>query len=328
MIISRAPFRITFLGGGSDIPDHFENHGGYCLNTAINYHGYVTVQHFHSQLFDHALRISYRKAERPKEVGEIENPLIRACLKYVGIEKDVELHHMADLPARTGLGSSSTLAVSLLNALYAYQGVFKTTSELANEAIHLEREILNEAGGYQDQIAAAYGGTSLIQFYRDGSYAVNRLPLTQKRLDSINQSILLIYTRKQRNSFEVLRENQQKRKDMFGLVNQLADYAQEGAELLCSDKPLEAFGAMLDEGWKLKKEISSASLPVIDQIYDTAKSSGAWGGKLMGAGKGGFLMLMAPLEKHAAIRKAIGSDDVLNCRIDQPGTQIVFSNGF
>ena len=328
MIISRAPFRVTFLGGGSDIPDHFRKHGGWCLNTAINYHGYVTVQHFHSQLFDHSMRITYRKAERPKQIADIENPLMRACLESVGLHRDVELHHMADLPARTGLGSSSTLAVALLQALYAYKGIFRTTSELAKEAIHIERHVLNETGGYQDQIAAAYGGTSLIQFFRDGTYVVNQLPLNEGRLQELNRSILLVYTRKQRNSFEVLHENRESRGEKSEVIEQLAQYAQVGAELLCSEKPLEAFGELLDRGWMLKKEVSAVSSPEIDMLYETAKSLGAWGGKLMGAGKGGFLMLLAPESSHQRIREEIGVDNVLGCRIHQPGSQIVFSNGF
>lgn len=233
---------------------------------------------------------------------------------------------MADLPARTGLGSSSTLAVALLHGLIAYKGIYIKTSDLAKEAIRIEREVLKEEGGYQDQIAAAYGGTSLIEFFKDGSYCVNPLPLTSKRLQEINESILLVYTRKQRNSFEILKENRDQRISKSDLVSKLARYAQTGAEILCSDKNLEEFGHLLDKGWELKKHISQASLPEIDSIYEEAKSSGAWGGKLMGAGKGGFLMLLAPPGKHDEIRKTLGEDNIMTCRINQPGSQIVFSN--
>jgi D-glycero-alpha-D-manno-heptose-7-phosphate kinase len=326
MIIARAPFRMTFLGGGSDIPEHFLKHGGCCLNTAINYHGYVTVQKFQSQLTDHCLRISYRKSERPTAVDAIEHPLIRACLKAVGIEKDVELHHMADLPARNGLGSSSTFAVAMLHALYAYKGIFRSSTELAQEAIEIERHVLNEAGGYQDQIATAMGGTSLIEFHRDGTYSVNKVPLTRERIDEFNASVLLIYTRVQRNSADVLAANRADRSRNAAIICQLAEDARRGADLLCSTQSLEAFGRLLHEGWMRKREASSTSLPAIDTLYESCRELGAWGGKLMGAGKGGFMMLMAPPEKHMAIRSSIGDANVIDCRIHQAGSQIIFSN--
>jgi D-glycero-alpha-D-manno-heptose-7-phosphate kinase len=324
MIISRAPFRITFLGGGSDIPEHFLKYGGSCLNTTINYFGYATVQHFHSRLFDHSFRIAYRKMERPKAACDIENPLIRACLQSLDIVKDIELHHMADLPARTGLGSSSTLAVALLHALHAYKGEFVSADELAQEAIHIEREILAEAGGYQDQIAAAHGGTSLMQFYRDGSFAVNKLPLSPQRLQYINQSILMVYTRKQRNSFEILHENREDRSKNHPSIQRLAGLAEKAADLLCSDTSLEEFGELLHEGWLLKNNVSNVSLPEIDSLYDFARSVGIWGGKLMGAGKGGFLMLMGPPEAQQKVREQMGDENCIGCKINQVGSQIVF----
>src|SRR5262245_47930850 len=175
MIITQAPVRISFLGGGSDFPQHFEHYGGAVLTTAIDRFAYVTIQRFHHQFFDHRLRIAYRKTETPLDASEVTHPAIRACFQKVGINEGAELHHMADLPARTGLGSSSTFVVAMLQALHAYQGRFCVADTLAREAIDIERNILKEAGGYQDQIIAAYGGTCLVRFNRSCKFNVTQI---------------------------------------------------------------------------------------------------------------------------------------------------------
>src|SRR5215831_15849211 len=182
MIITQAPVRISFLGGGSDFLQHFERYGGAVLATAIDRFAYVTVQRFHYQFFDHRLRIAYRKTENPRNASEVDHPAIRACFQKVGIDEGAELHHMADLPARTGLGSSSSFVVDMLQALYSYRGRFCGTEMLAREAIDLERNVLQEAGGYQDQIVAAYGGTCLIRFDRRRKFNVTQIPLPAARI--------------------------------------------------------------------------------------------------------------------------------------------------
>src|SRR5207237_7956882 len=203
MIITQAPVRISFLGGGTDFPQHFEKSGGAVLTTAIDRFAYVTVQRFYHQFFDHRLRIAYRKTENPRSAAEVDHPAIRACLQKVGIDEGAELHHMADMPARTGLGSSSTFVVAMLQALYAYQGRFCPTEALAKEAIDIERNILQEAGGYQDQIIAAYGGTCLVGFGRNKKFTVTQLPLHPVRISALHVHMLLMYTGIERDRLHV-----------------------------------------------------------------------------------------------------------------------------
>ncbi len=206
MIITQAPVRVSFLGGGSDFPEHYERHGGAVLATAIDRFAYVTVQRFNQQFFDHGLRVAYRRTEAPRTAADIEHPAIRACLERLGIAEGVELHHMADLPSRTGLGSSSSFVVAMLQALHAFQGRPRTARALAEEAIAVEREQLQEAGGHQDQIIAAFGGTCLIEFDRARRFTVTPLPLPARRLADLQRHLLLLYTGLERDGVALQRE--------------------------------------------------------------------------------------------------------------------------
>jgi D-glycero-alpha-D-manno-heptose-7-phosphate kinase len=327
MIITQAPVRISFLGGGTDFPQHFERYGGAVLATAIDRFAYVTMQRFHHQFFDHRLRIAYRKTETPTTAAEVNHPAIRACLQKVGINEGAELHHMADLPARTGLGSSSTFVVAMLQALYAYQGRFCPTEVLAREAIDIERNILQEAGGYQDQIIAAYGGTVLIRFGRNKKFTVTQLALTATRITELQDHMLLMYTGIERDSYSVLKRQVERTADNQSVLCQMSDLAEEGARWLAEGAPIPQFGELLHESWMLKRSLSDISLPEIDDAYEAGLKAGAAGGKLLGAGQGGFLLFIAKPEYHENIQAALPRMLPLKVGINAPGSRVVFAQG-
>lgn len=327
MIITQAPIRISFLGGGSDFPEHFVNYGGAVLATAIDRFAYVTVQKFHHQFFDHRLRIAYRKTEAARSSAEIEHPAIRACMQKLGIDFGVELHHMADLPARTGLGSSSSFVVAMLQALHAYQGSFCSAEALAREAIEVERIILKEAGGYQDQIIAACGGTCLIRFERSGAFHVCQLALSKERLRELEEHMLLLYTGIQRDSFSVLRGQAAQAPGKHEALCAMSRLAEQAAESVANGMPMTRFGELLHQNWMLKRDLYDVSLPFIDDAYETARREGASGGKLLGAGQGGFLLLVAKPEVHARIRAALPGMLSITVGINAPGSRVIFAQG-
>jgi D-glycero-alpha-D-manno-heptose-7-phosphate kinase len=325
MIITQAPVRISFLGGGTDFPQHFEDHGGAVLVTAIDKFAYVTVQRFHHQFFDHRLRISYRKAEAPHSVAEVEHPAIRACFQRAGIDEGAELHHMADLPARTGLGSSSTFVVAMLQALYAYQGRFCPTEGLAREAIDLERNVLHEAGGYQDQVIASYGGTCIIHFGPNHKFTVTQIPLPAARIVELQEHMLLMYTGIERDSFSVLKRQVERTSLNHEILSRMMRQAEAGANWLADGHCIEGFGELLHESWVLKRSLSDVSLPAIDEAYEAGLAAGASGGKLLGAGQGGFLLFIAKPEYHARIQAALPGMVPLKVNINAPGSRVIFA---
>jgi D-glycero-alpha-D-manno-heptose-7-phosphate kinase len=327
MIITQAPVRISFLGGGTDFTEHFSRHGGAVLATAVDAFAYVTVQDFNQQFFDHGIRVAYRQTERVRSAADVEHPAIRACLQKVGINDGIELHHMADLPARTGLGSSSSFVVSMLQALHGHQGRHRSAEALATEAIEVERVILGETGGLQDQIIAAFGGTCVIRFERSGRFHVMQLPLSPARLEELESHLLLMYTGVERDSFTVLREQVSRTADNRDSLCQLTALVDRGAELLASDQPVVGFGALLHEGWELKRRLASVSLPLIDAAYDAGLAAGATGGKLLGAGQGGFLLFLAEPRHHRAICQALPHMEPIRVGINAPGSRVIFSNG-
>jgi D-glycero-alpha-D-manno-heptose-7-phosphate kinase len=328
MIITQAPVRISFLGGGSDFPQHFDRHGGAVLTTAIDRFAYVTVQRFHYQFFDHRLRISYRKTENPLNASQVSHPAIRACFQKVGIDEGAELHHMADQPARTGLGSSSSFVVAMLQALHAYQGRFCSTEALAQEAIEIERHILEEAGGYQDQIIAAYGGTCLIRFGGNHRFHVTQLPLPAARILELQEHMLLMYTGIERDGAAVLRRQVERTLDNATVLSRMSRLAETGASWLSDEKiPIANLGELLHASWMLKRTLSDISLPQIDAAYEAGLAAGAAGGKLLGAGQGGFLLFIAKPSHHAAIQNALPSMLPLKVGINAPGSRVIFAQG-
>lgn len=327
MVITQAPLRVSFLGGGTDFPEHFREHGGAVLVTAIDRFSFVTVQSFHQEYFDHGLRLAYRKTEAPKSAADVEQPAIRACLQRLGIDAGIELHHMADLPARTGLGSSSSFIVAMLQALHAHAGRFCSPEALAREAIEVERVILGEAGGWQDQIAAAVGGTCYIRFERTGDFTVSQLPLCHERVSELNRSLVLIYTGIQRDSFVIQRTHAAKVAANSRALCEMTAMAEEGASLLTNGGSLEAFGRLLHQSWMLKRSLAPVSLQDIDEAYEVGMRAGAWGGKLLGAGQGGFLAFLAPPPAVRAIREALDGRVAARVGVNAPGSRVIFSQG-
>lgn len=325
MVISRAPVRVSFLGGGTDFPDHFRQHGGAVLATAINRYAHVTVQPFLQEYFDHKIRLAYRRSEAVNTTAEIQHPAIRAALEKLGLGSGLEMHVMADMPARTGLGSSSSFVVAMLQALHAHCGRFRSARDLTDEAIDIERNILREAGGWQDQVIAAHGGFSLITFDRNGGYHATQVPLTSERIQALEEHMLLVYTEIQRDSFSVLGQKCAGAVDKAKVLCRLGELAHLGVDCLTSDQPIAKFGEVMHAGWELKKQAGAVTLPQIDEWYAAGLKAGATGGKLLGAGQGGFLLFIADPRHHGAITKALGNRPTVRVRVNAPGAQIIFS---
>jgi D-glycero-alpha-D-manno-heptose-7-phosphate kinase len=303
MITTRTPLRISFFGGGTDYPVWYRQHGGAVLSTTINKSCYIACRWL-PPFFDYHSRISYTKVENVTSNCEIQHPSVRACLQYLGIKDGIEIHHIADLPARTGLGTSSAFTVGLLLGLYALRNQMRDKQALAADAIDVEQNLLHEAVGAQDQMSAAYGGFNRIDFHTDGGVEVKRILTAQNRLAELEQHLALYFTGFARTASEIAQEQIRMtphRKRELELMLQMV----EEAEGLISDtnRPIEEFGRLLHEGWQIKKsltqKISNAS---IDDIYEAGLSAGALGGKLLGAGGGGFMLFFVPPERRQALR--------------------------
>jgi D-glycero-alpha-D-manno-heptose-7-phosphate kinase len=299
MIITRTPFRVSFAGGGADLPSYYREHGAAVVSTTIDKYMYVMV----NKRFDDSIRVSYTKTEIVDSVGELRHELVRAVLQKVGIDRGVEIMTLADIPAGTGLGSSSTLTVGLLHALHAYADRFSGAERLAREACEIEIETLAQPIGKQDQYAAAYGGLNYIRFNRDDSVLVEPIICKPATRCHLAEFLLLFYTHMQRKSADIL--NEQVTKTRAGKVDKalgaLVDLAEELHEALCDNRP-EVTGEILHRGWMIKRKIATGITdPRIDEWYDAALAAGATGGKLLGAGGGGFLLLYCEPERRGEL---------------------------
>jgi D-glycero-alpha-D-manno-heptose-7-phosphate kinase len=326
MIITRAPLRISFFGGGTDFPEFFLKESGAVLATSIDKYSYVTASHFHSRLFDYNVRVSYSKGEMAKDVRDLQHPVFRACLEYCGLTHDIELHTVADLPAFTGLGSSSSFTVALLAALHAYKGKYVPPLELAYQAIHIERNVLKEAVGIQDQTTAAIGGFNYLEFRALDDIRVTPLALSRERLAEFESHLVLVFTGIKRKAVEIETkklQNYDAQRDVLKSMRRMVD---QGFELLVDGGALERFGRLLHQAWIAKRSLQSAiSNTEIDLMYDRALAAGAWGGKLLGAGGGGFLLFVAPPELHAAIVAALEDKHHIQVQLATPGAGVVFA---
>lgn len=305
MIISRTPLRVSFLGGGSDLPSYYRRHGGAVLSTAIDHSVYVTV----SRKFDDAVRVSYSRTEEVAHASEIEHPLVRECLALLGIEGGIEITSVADIPAKgTGLGSSSSFTVGLLNALHAYCGRHASADTLARESCQIELDRCGEPIGKQDQYASAFGGFNFIRFHPDESVEVKKVICPPALLTDLQSRLLFFFTGLTRSASTLLQQQSAELATPGAKSDAMAELVRlaETAFLeLCSGK-ITSLGAMLHEGWQIKKQIADGvTSAVIDQAYEAARGAGAEGGKLLGAGGGGFLMFLAPPERHEDIRRAL-----------------------
>lgn len=324
MIISRTPYRISFFGGGTDYPAWYRKHGGAVLATSIDKYCYLTAR-FLPPFFEHKIRVVYSKIENCHDVEEVAHPAVREILRFLSFDRGVEIHHDGDLPARSGIGSSSSFCVGLLHALYALQGRMPSKHQLAAEAIHLEQEVLKETVGSQDQVTSAHGGFNQLVFQPNGEISLRPVTISPARLRELESHLLLFFTGIKRTSSDVAKSYAE---DLDGRKRHLRimkDLVTEALAVLNGDGNLEPFGELLHEAWLAKRSLSAqVSTFEVDHIYETARSTGALGGKLLGAGGGGFLLLFARPDCHAALKKKLDGLIHVPFRFESGGSQIIF----
>lgn len=303
MIITRTPLRISFFGGGTDYPVWYREFGGAVLSTTIDKSCYITCRRL-PPFFEYHSRVSYSKVENVSHNGAIDHPSVRGCLQYMGVEDGVEIHHVADLPARTGLGTSSAFTVGLLLGLHGLKNQMRSKHALAGDAIHVEQEVLREAVGSQDQISAAYGGFNRINFNVDGSFEVRQLIASPERLALLQQHLALFFTGFSRTASEIAKEQirvTHQRKHELAAMHEMVSEAE--AILTNPSRALDEFGNLLHESWQLKRTLTgNITNAHLDEIYEAGRSAGALGGKLLGAGGGGFMLFFVPPERRQALR--------------------------
>lgn len=322
MIITRTPYRISFFGGGTDYPKWYEEHGGVVLATTIDKYCYISCRYL-PPFFEHKYRIVYSRIEDVKEISEIEHPAVRTVLEYMHCGLGLEVHHDGDLPARS-LGSSSSFTVGLLNALMALSGRHVSNDELARKAIHVEQDLIKENVGSQDQISAAYGGFNRIEFLRDGSFKVDPIILGHERLEEFQSHLMLFFTGFSRIASEIAKSKIDNMKARAAELHLMKEMAYEAIATLQSNSPIEEIGQMLDQNWKYKRSLSDkVSTSAIDQIYEIAKKSGAIGGKLLGAGGGGFMVFFVKPELQEKVRAALGHLIHVPFRFENSGSRVV-----
>lgn len=304
MIISKAPFRMSFFGGGTDYQPFFEENGGSVISTTFDKYVYVTVRHL-PPFFDYSTQLTYSKIERVKRVEDLEHPLVRNAMKYLNMH-DLHIAYDADLPARSGLGSSSSFAAALLQSFHALKGHYTSPEKLARESIYVERVLCNESGGWQDQIAACYGGLNRINF-KGNSFEVQPIIISNERKEQLNENLMLFFTGFTRFSSDIARAQaksvQEKHQELLEMLS-LVDEAERVLE--SKDGDLDEFGCLLHHTWQLKRGITSqVSTSELDLIYEKARQAGALGGKLLGAGGGGFFVFYVPKEYQSAVQAAL-----------------------
>lgn len=323
MIITKTPFRMSFFGGGTDMKEFFEEHGGCVLSTTFDKYCYVNVRHL-PRFFDYRNQISYSKIEKVRTTEEIQHPAVREAMKYLDMHELI-ITYDADLPARTGLGTSSSFAVGMLNAFYALKGKYVGNRKLADDAIYLERVLCKEAGGWQDQIAAAYGGLNRIDFI-DNTYVVSPVIISPERKKMLNHRLMLFFTGFSRFSAKIQNDTQKHLGDNIQRLLEMKGLVDDAENVLVDETvPLDEFGRLLDYAWKLKRQTGSQiSTDDIDMLYDKAVKAGALGGKLLGAGGGGFLLFYVPEEKRKKIVEVLGSLLFVPFEFENIGTEIIY----
>jgi D-glycero-alpha-D-manno-heptose-7-phosphate kinase len=319
----RAPFRVSFAGGGSDLQDFYSKNGyGSVLSATIDKYMYIMIHpYFHDKI-----RIKYSKLEDVNDIDKIQHPLVRECLRAVGIEKGIEIASIADVPAGTGVGSSSTFTICLLHALYAYKKCNVTKEQLAKEACRIEIDVLDEPIGKQDQYAASYGDFNYIRFNKDETVFMEHKVLKPERKLQLERNLLMFYVAKERRASVILSEqkNNMKKNEKFEIVRKMVELTEKIKKSL-NEGDINIFGRILHEGWLLKKELTdSISNPMFDRYYERALKAGALGGKLLGAGGGGFFLFYCEQKYHSDLRRALGLRE-LEFKFESEGTKILFT---
>lgn len=324
MIISRTPFRISFFGGGTDYPVWYRENGGAVLATTIDKYCYITCRYL-PPFFEHKHRIVYSQTELVRDVSEIRHPAVREALKFMGINEGMEIHHDGDLPARTGLGSSSAFTVGLIHALYTLKGKMPTKMQLAKDSIHLEQEVLRENVGSQDQVMAAFGGLSRVDFHADGNLEVKCITITPQRVDLLKSHLMLFFSGFSRTASEIAAEQIKQTPNKKQELTAMYRLVDEAVSILVGNNDLTDFGKLLHESWQLKRSLTDKiSNPYTDFLYETAIKAGATGGKLLGAGGGGFILFFVKPELQAKVKGALGNLLYVPFGLENSGSQIVF----
>jgi len=322
MVISRTPFRVSFFGGGTDYPAWYRQHGGSVLSATIDKYCYLTCRYL-PPFFEHRYRIVYSKIEMVNRIEDILHPSVRETLRYLGVSRGIELHHDGDLPARSGMGSSSSFTVGLLHVLHSLQGRMIDRHQLAMEAIHIEQEQLKETVGSQDQVMAAYGGLKHVRFQPSGEIVIRPVIAPRERIAELNAHLMLFYTGIKRTASDVagvyVKELDAQRRQL----RIMSDLVEEGLSCLCGDGDICLFGDLLHEAWQAKRNISHAvSNAHVDAMYEQARAAGALGGKLLGAGGGGFFLLFVPPDHQAAVAERLSRFIRVPFKFEFNGSQI------
>ena len=324
MVITRTPLRVSFFGGGTDYPAWYREHGGAVLATTIDKSCYITCRWL-PPFFEYHSRVSYSKVENVFDNRTIEHPSVRGCLEFLGIDQGVEVHHVADLPARAGLGTSSAFTVGLLHGLYALKGQMRDKQALTKDAIYVEQVLLQEAVGAQDQASAAHGGFNRIDFQPDDTIDVRRLPVAPARLDELQQHLALYFTGFARTASEVAKEQIRLTPQRGAELRQMRQMVDEAEAIIgAPERPIADFGRLLNESWRLKRSLTGAiTNSSIDEIYDAGLAAGALGGKLLGAGGGGFMLFFVPPERRAELRARLRNLLCIPFRFSSRGSDVV-----
>ena len=324
MIISRTPFRISFFGGGTDYPDWYRQHGGAVLATTIDKYCYINCRYL-PPFFEHRFCIVYSKVEHCQTMEEIQHPAVREGLRFLDVQRGVEIHHDADIPARSGVGSSSAFTVGLLNALYALKGRMVPKHRLAMESVHLEQDVLKETVGSQDQVLAAYGGLNHIQFHQSGEIAVTPITVSAERIKEFSSHLMLCYTGIKRTASSIAATFVKGIDDRRRQLRVMKDLVDESISIVSGDRDILELGDLFHEAWQAKRSLSAdISNSDVDALYDTARRAGAMGGKLIGAGGGGFFLLFVPPSKQQSVREKLNTLVEVPFKFEYSGSQIIF----
>ncbi len=324
MIITRTPFRISFFGGGTDYPEWFRAHGGKVLSTTFNKYCYISVRVL-PPFFEHKFRIVYSRSETVNSIDQIEHPSAREVLRYRNVLDGLEIHHDGDLPAKSGLGSSSAFTVGLLNALSALDGKYISANDLAKTAIHVEQSLINENVGSQDQVATAFGGFNEVEFFCDGSFSVSPVVISPARKSDLNSHLMLFFTGVSRIASTIAKSQINQITSGAVDLSAMQDMVDEAVSILRNENaPIQAFGKLLHEGWVLKKGISDkVSTSDVDRLYQRAMDAGALGGKLLGAGGGGFMLLFVNPDDQEKVREALHDLVYVPFDFESDGSKVV-----
>jgi D-glycero-alpha-D-manno-heptose-7-phosphate kinase len=321
VIITQTPYRVSFAGGGTDLPAFYEKEPGAVLSVGVNHHMYVTV----SPRFERSTRVAYTRVEIKDTIDEIEHQLAREALRLADLGPHVEITTVGDVPAGTGMGSSSSLTVGLIQALFAYKGQVTSARMLAEEACRIEIDVLKKPIGRQDQYAAAFGGVNYMKFNSDHTVEVEPVPCRPETLHELEQRTILLYTEQQRDADKILKAQSEGTKSRFSVLCQMRDLAAEMRDVISGPGNIDEFARLLHEGWLLKRSLGfGISTSGVDNWYEAARKAGAQGGKLLGAGGGGFLLLICPPDRKEAIREAVGRPREIRFEIDRRGSRVIF----